>query len=251
MLLAVAAMLVMTIALAALLVRPTLRADRVTFETTPDHPCAFGYKMAWLAIRSTDTAAVAAAVGLTDARPCNWNSGIGTVYDEHLGETHVFVTPPVDGWTFVVGLPLPQPLGRSFVDKATPLLLDLAAAFEDVQYYFTYPLIDYYAWARFHDGDLVRAFAIGDEGMIWNKGKPTPAERALGLKLFELRGVRDRHGDAGGEIVLYPTEDHVMRVAARWSLDPTSLDDRDLEPGLGFVGAAPTSWRVERLRRTG
>ena len=77
------------------------------------------------------------------------------------------------GWTFVVGLPLPHPVGRGFVDKCTPMLVDLGGRFEEVQYFFSYPPIDYYAWARVKDGRLVRAFAVSDEGIVWNKGRAT------------------------------------------------------------------------------
>jgi hypothetical protein len=161
----------------------------------------------------------------------------------------VFVSPPVNGWTFVVGLALPHPVGRGFVDKATPLLERLGREFVEVQYFFSYPLIDFHAWARLIDGRVVRAFAIGDEGMLWNTGRPTKEEKALGLRLFELRGVRGRKGDAGGEMILYPTEDHVMRLAARWSIDPTTLDAAKAEPGVGVSAFAPAAWHAERLRK--
>ncbi|MBZ0211724.1 MAG: hypothetical protein K8F92_19020, partial [Hyphomicrobium sp.] len=118
-----------------------------------------------------------------------------------------------------------------------------------VQYYFSYPPIDYYAWARVKDGRLVRAFAVSDEGIIWNKGRPSKEERALGLKLFELRGVRGRKGDAGGELILHPTEDHVMRLANRWSIDPTILCEEHAPVGLGYIAVPPHGWRAERLRK--
>ena len=175
--------------------------------------------------------------------------GLGAVYSEELGETHVFVSPPVEGWTFVIGLPLPHPLGAAFHDKATPFLLELGGAFPDAQYYFSYPVIDFFAWARVVDGRLERAFAIGDEGIIWNKGKPSQIERTMGLRLFELRGIQGRRGDAGGELLLHPTEDHVIALAAQWGLDPTRLEARRSEPALGYVGLAPRRWRPERLRR--
>jgi hypothetical protein len=90
---------------------------------------------------------------------------------------------------------------------------------------------------------------VGDEGVIWKKGKTTREERALGLRLLEFRGVRERKGDAGGEIILYPTEDHVMRLAERWSLDPTKLDSGAVTaPGIGYIALAPAAWRTERLR---
>jgi hypothetical protein len=242
-------LLSLTIAVAALVLAPRMIGGRVVFDATPDRPSPFGLKMAWLAIRTRDTQRVIEMLGLVDPQPCNWQSGIGSVYDDQLGEKHVFVSPPVEGWTFVVGLSLPFPVGRGFVDKCTPMLLDLGTEFIEVQYFFTYPLIDFFAWARLIDRKLVRAFAIGDEGIIWNKGRATKDEKSLGLKLFELRGVRGRTGDAGGELILYPTEEHVMWLASRWSLDPTRIEAMPASSSTGFICFAPTSWRPERLRR--
>jgi hypothetical protein len=249
--LSIAIMIALTVAVVVHVLAPRMAEGRVIYQTAPDRPAPFGYKMAWLAIRTRDPLAVIEDLGLIDPTPCNWNSGIGTVYDDRLGDRHVFVTPPVNGWTFVVGLSLPHPVGRSFVDKCTPLLVGLGGRYAEVQYFFTYPPIDFYAWARVIDGRLVRAFAVGDEGVVWNKGRTTREERALGLKLFELRGVRGRRGDAGGELILHPTEDHVMRLAQRWSLDPTHLEPGAVvTPGLGTIALAPISWRTERMRRT-
>lgn len=246
----IAVLVALTVACAAYLFAPRMSDGDVVFDTAPDRPIPFGYKMAWLAIRSSEPASVCEALGLVEAVPANWNSGLGTIYDDELGEHHVFVSPPVQGWVFVAGLSLPHPVTRSFVDKCTPLLIGLAGRFPDVQYYFTYPLIDFFAWVRFSNGKLVRAFAINDEGVVWNKGKTTKEERALGLKLFELRGVRGRRGDAGGEMILHPTEDHVMRLAHHWSLDPTMMGAESAPAALGIVAKAPMSWRPERLRKS-
>ncbi len=250
MILTIAFLIILTVLVAAVHLAPKIGDGRIVYPTTPDRPVPFGFRMAWLAVRSRDTQRVVEQLGLTDTQSCNWNAGIGTVYDARLGETHVFVSPPVNGWTFVVGLPLPQPTGRAFVDKLTPLLVGLGGHFVEVQYFMAYPPVDYFAWARMIDGRLVRAFAVGDEGVIWSKGKTTKEERALGLKLFELRGVRDRRGDAGGPLILHPTEHHVMQVARKWSLDPTGLGPAAAPAGLGLVARAPASWRMERLRKS-
>ncbi len=242
-------MVVLTLVSIVVLVKPCLSEQRVLFSKEPDAPAAFGYQMAWLAIRSRNTAAILNALGLEEYEPCNWSSGIGVVYDHTLGDDHVYVTPPVKGWTFVVGLPLPYPAGRNYTDKLTPLLVSLGGRFSEVQYFFAFPPIDFYAWARVADGRLVRAFATGDEGVVWNKGRTTKHERALGLKLFELRGVKGRRGDAGGELILHPTEDHVMRLAESWSLDPTRLDGLPQSRTVGYIAQAPVSWRLERVRR--
>ena len=240
----------LTLAAAVYVFAPRMAQGRVVYGTQPDHPASFGYRMAWLAIRTRDTARVHSALGLTEPEVANWQSGIGTVYDEKLGANQVFVSPPLNGWTFVVGTSLPCPMGRTFVDKCTPMLLDLGREFIEVQYFYTFPLVDIYAWARVIDGKLVRAFAVGENGIIWNKGKPTKDEKSLGLKLFELRGVRGRKGDAGGELILHPTEEHVMKLATRWSLDPTMLDAAPFPASMGHIASAPSFWRAERLRKT-
>jgi hypothetical protein len=249
--LTISVLLILTVLLAAFVLAPRLAETRIVWNTTPDRPVGFGYRMAWLAVRTEDAASVIDVLGLEPLQLSNWRSGIGTVYDDELGENHLFVSPPVEGWTFVVGLSLPQPLGRGFADKCTPMLLDLASGFPEAQYYCTYPVIDFCAWARVVDGKLVRAFAIGDEGLVWNKGRLTRHERELGLRLFEMRGVRARKGDAGGPLMLHPTEAHVMHLAGRWSLDPTSLDTAEEPPGLGMLCAPALHWRPELLRHAG
>ena len=245
----IAVMIFATIGSAALVLAPRMAEGRLVFDRQPDRPYPFGYRMAWLAIRTRDTQRVIQELGLYTVQPANWNTGLGAVYDAELGETHMFVSPPVNGWTFVVGQSLPQPLGKTFTDKATPLLIELGGQFIEVQYYFCSPEIDFLGWARVIDGKIVRAFAIGDEGVLWNRGKPTREEQSLGLKLFEMRGVRGRRGDAGAEIVLYPTEDHVMHLAGKWGIDPTRVDRVAVEPALGYVGLAPMHWRAERHRK--
>ena len=238
----------LTVAVAAIKLAPQIAEGRVVFDVEPDRPAAFGYRMAWLAIRTRDTGGVLQALGLTTgAEAANWSSGLGAVYDQHLGETLVFVSPPVNGWTLVASPALPAPVSRRFVDKNIPLLLGLSNQFVEVQYFAGFPDIDFFAWARVIEGRLMRAFAINDEGLVWNKGRPTREEKAMGLKLFEVRGVRGRKGDAGGEFVLYPTEQHLMQLAQKWSLDPSHLEPASAGPALGVIARAPAAWRPERL----
>ena len=251
--LVVGALVIGSVAAAALVLAPRMRMDRVVFDTTPDAPVEFGYSMSWLALRTSDTADVVQTLRLGEPVACNWSSGIGTAYDDELGAHRVFVSPPVDGWTFVVGLSLPHPVSPRFVDKATPQLLRLSARYGDAQYYMSYPMIDLFAWSRATNGKLVRAFAIAENGIITNKGRTSQEERALGLKLFELRGVKARHGDLGSELLLFPTEEHVMRIARQWSLDPSAFNG--IAPPrtgqqTGYVGLAPHEWRSELQRKS-
>lgn len=242
-------LIVLTVLAIAFLVLPRTADRSVRFTTEPDAPMAFGEGMAWLAIRSEDTAAVMTALGVAEATPANWAAGIATIYDPKLCDAYVFVTPPIGGWTLVAGVPLPLPASRAFVDKLTPLLARLGAEFSDVQYFASYPVIDLFAWSRVERGRIVRAFAIGDEGIIWDRGRLTREERALGLKLFELRGIRGRKGDAGEAIILHPTEEQVRRMANGWSLDPLAIERDGLSEGTGYAALPPVAWRAERLRK--
>jgi hypothetical protein len=250
----------LTIAVAALVLAPRLSEVRIVYDETPDRPVSFGCSMSWLAVRATDQTRVAEVLGLTPVEPSNWSNGIGTVYDDDLGTSRVYLTPPVDGWIFVVGLSLPQPLGPAFADKCTPMLLDLAAAFPEAQYYLTCPALEFYAWARVVGGKLIRAYAIGDMGLIWNKGRPTRQEREFGITLTQVGGGGKRKSGAAVSMLIYPTETHVVHLAGSWSIDPTMLSSyrprsgtaaEGTVPGIGLICRPPARWLPERMRKAG
>ncbi|WP_290985912.1 hypothetical protein [Hyphomicrobium sp.] len=245
----IAILVIFTITIAAAVLAPRLVPRHVRLADDPDRPRAFGHDMAWLAIRSDDSSAVAAALGLGRLQPANWSSGIGAIYDPEISSGLVFISPPVKGWTLVAAESLPVPAGGAFVDKMMPLLRHLASTFPAVQYFAAFPIIDTYAWARFERGRRVRAFAVGDGGVIWNAGKPSQDERRLGLSYIEIRGIRERHGDLGGELQLYPTDQHVFAVAGGWSINPMAVELLSATSGVGWVADAPRAWRPERIRK--
>ncbi|HRK19393.1 MAG TPA: hypothetical protein PK970_10595 [Hyphomicrobiaceae bacterium] len=245
---ATALMAVLTAFIAGVWLSPRLRAGRIVYDTTPDRPIGFGPEMTWLAVKSGDTFEVAAALGVEHLTPANWSTGLGTVHDNELGDGRVFFTPPVDGWTLVVGRALPVPLGKAFVDKCTPLLATLGRRFPEAQMFAVHDAIDYVAWARASRGAVERGVACSDVDLVWSVGATTAEERALGLKGYELRGVEARVGDAGGRMLLRPTEAHVLALAAKWSLDPMQLDVNRTGVSSGFVALAPRDWRMERSR---
>ena len=242
-------LVVLTLAFAATILAPRLIPQRLKLDIAPDAPLPFGTEMSWLAVRTGDAQALAAVLQLTELRAANWNSGIGAIYDDALADSYVFISPPIGGWTLVGGVAVPLPAGGSFVDKTTPLLRRLSQSFSAAQYFACFPTIDYFAWARFERGRRIRAFAVGDSGIVWNSGKPTPGERKLGLSFIELRGIKGRRGDIGGELDLYPTEQHVLSVARSWSVDPMAAQSNDAGPAVGFIARAPQTWRAERVRK--
>ena len=94
----------------------------------------------------------------------------------------------------------------------------------------------------------MRGFAHGGDGVIWNKGAVSDAERALSLPVFELRAVRDDGDEDAGPTAL--READVLRVAGAWSVDPTELEMReDIDVGLGYIATAPADWSTGGIER--
>lgn len=206
---------------------------QVALDTTPDRPMSFGYNIAWFAVQSLDAQGIVEALGLTSPRPANWQSGLCAAYEE---PRCVFLTPPVEGWTLVIGQVLPDPGGEGRPDRCTPVLLELARRFPRVCYFSTYGRAEIHAWALAEHGRLLRQFAwIGETGECpWDSDPLTAEERQLGLHFA-------RHALPAGDDAA-PGEDDVLALAAHWSLDVTCLESANAGLGIGAVCAVSEKW---------
>ncbi len=191
-------------------------------------PVVFGYKIAWLAIRTEDTKAAAEALRVTDAHAASWAEGIDATYGAERGRAPVFLTPVVDGWTLAV-------LGRGelFEDDGTGGgaldLPSLSRRFGEVQKFATHRVVEYQEWQRWVNGWPVRRYCwIGESDEIrFDEGEPISAEGNL-LRATDLDGDWDAFD--------FADEETVMAVAAEWSINPTTLDERDDLPPRGLLG---------------
>ena len=110
-------------------------------------------------------------------------------------------------------------------------------------------------WARADDGRLLRSFAVGREGAVWNRGAVTEDERGIAPDFFALTevganaGTGRAAGRSGPGSVLLPHgfgETEVLALARAWSVDPTELGGRrDLDHGIGYLAAARRAWRPD------
>jgi len=193
------------------------------FGSKPDKPVPFGYKVAWLAIRSEKPREVAEALGLVKIQDSAWSEGL-----QAAGRGDVFVSPPVQGWVLVVSSSLPDAGDGKSTDKCTPLLSRLGKRFPDVQYFATHRVVEYHAWARLKNGVVVRQFAyLGERGEVsWDNGSQTPEEVQLGFKFDAEKGF-------------YPDEEDVLHLAEAWSINPMKLDALGLAASLGLAGRLP------------
>ncbi len=191
-------------------------------------PVGFGYKIAWLAIRTEDTEAAAEALHVIDTHAASWAEGIDAAYGAEKGRAPVFLTPVVDGWTLAVlgggELFEDDGVGGGALDLAS-----LSRRFGEVQKFATHRVVEYQQWQRWVDGSPVRRYCwIGESGQIrFDEGEPISAEGNL-LRAADL--------DSDWDALDLANEETVMAVAAEWSLNPTALDERDDLPPRGLLG---------------
>lgn len=178
--------------------------DEPILSTEPDAPVPFGYKTGWLAVRCQDPQRVLTALDALDIRLANWSTGLSAVGGP---DERVFVSPVLSGWVLAVGL---LELGDSRV-----LLERLAEEFEEVQFFATHRVTEYYTWIKYENGVLVRDYCYcGDQGAVLRDvGELTAAERVMGFDRFPHPGEEDTCEH-------FPCEEDVLDIAAAWGLDP-------------------------------
>jgi hypothetical protein len=179
----------------------------------------------WLAIRSQNPTEVQEALSLNDPTPCSWVECMN-------GEHTLFITPPVNGWLFVIGTGLPVPADD--VDACFHLLTALSRKLGQVQFFQADPVLRHHAWARVEAGRVVRAYAWA-ETTLWNQGIKSAAEMELGLKCFAY-GADIAASKWGAADLLAANVEKVPLLAARWSLDPATIDGRILAQAHGIAG---------------
>jgi hypothetical protein len=217
-----------------------------------DAPVSFGYKIGWLTIRSTDPNAVMRALSLADPAEATWRAGIDAAYGDAyrivLSRSRVFVSPPVNGWIFVVGQ-------WTMGDGDDPgsieqLITRLSKEFGEAQAFATYRVIEYHHWMRAKSGDLERSFAyLGESGQVLrDEGEPTSAELDIGWQRWpEDDEFPYEPGDSSTseEARWRPNEEDVMTIAGHWSINPQTLGPDVSSTGTGILARAPSAESVK------
>ncbi|MBJ7609331.1 MAG: hypothetical protein JF887_07850 [Candidatus Dormibacteraeota bacterium] len=176
--------------------------------SAPDVTSPFGYKTAWLSVRSGDSAAIISALSLRPGHPATWATATELV----AGETDaVMVTPPVSAWTFLV---TPAWIGRR------PDIADLSRQLgAEVCFFETHRVTEMHGWARAVKGKITREFEyVGEQGTRVSTGAITAAERRLGI------GPAASYFPSGDEDpAVAPTEETVMRLFNAWVMPATTM----------------------------
>jgi hypothetical protein len=199
---------------------------------------SFGFKNAWIAVKDTDPQTLAGVLSLRNVRSCDWQSGIAAAY-LYPTTCSVFVTPAIDRWVLCVGFPLFTPV-EARPPEFGNLAADWAAKLQrEVQYFATHRVVESHGWVRALPDGLRRAYLyVGESGeKVLDEGTRTADEEALGFSFFDPEGPDAQSDDYWQRTDLTsPAEEHVMMLAARWSVDPSAFTERELEVGDGLVG---------------
>jgi len=174
----------------------------------------------WIAIRSATPETVQTALNLGNSIPCSWSEGM-------TGEHEFFISPRVNGWVIVTGLALPTP--DDDVDACFLYLTALSRKLGHVQFFHAEKFTHYHAWARVDDGCVTRAYAWAGE-TVWNQGAKTIPEARLALKCFAYGDISATKETAEMNF------EKVAALAARWSLDPATVDEHLLNQASGTAG---------------
>jgi hypothetical protein len=181
----------------------------------------------WLAVRSRNVHAVQLALGLNNAQPCTWSEGLAE--DEKL-----FIAPPVKGWVLIIGSGLPDPADD--VDVCFRFLANLGQKLGQVQFFKANRALGHHAWVRVEGGRVSRGYAWAGK-TLWNQGVQTNAELELGLKCFQYFESPEQTFELSDLIT--SNVEKVSLLAARWSLDPASVDEQLFAHAYGITGEPP------------
>jgi hypothetical protein len=200
-------------------------------DATPDKPVSFGRKMSWLAVRATDPRDVVRSLRIHKVQPANWRTGFIAAYSGHT-----FVSPSIDGWVFVLSHSLPSLGHEPDAGKWVSLMNSLSMQHGEAQYFATHRVSGFAAWSCYESGREQRAFAYCD-GTLVDRGPPARGEIELNHQFFDSNSAESRiEGYWDRTDLCLPSEDHVLEVAGKWSINPQSLDAREAPLGCGAIG---------------
>jgi hypothetical protein len=92
------------------------------------------------------------------APPAIGKLGYGIWHAYQYDDYQMFVSPPVNGWVLVMGMPIVWEADSHAVER----MVELSKQFDEVQLFASVRTSSSYMWARASKGKLVRLFYEGD-----------------------------------------------------------------------------------------
>lgn len=193
-----------------------------------------GLPARWLAIHSANHSLIQDALGLRNVQPCTWEEGFAQILDHRL-----FVTPPIDGWTLVLGTSLPD--AADDVDAFYRYFLELSHRLGHVQYFTANRTLNHHGWARAEDGKIIRAYLWAGE-TLWNEGPQTIPERNLQVTCLDY-AESPAHSPHAADNPLARNTERISQLAAEWSVNPAGIREPRIFNSPGIVGI-PANFKI-------
>lgn len=187
----------------------------------PEAPVSLrrGENCSWLCVWADSPEDVIDKLGLKKPRVCGWSSAA-------KGETRgIFVSPVLDGYVLVVDW-------EADIRESLRKPLDEAArSFSELQFFCFDSRFDAYEWARYVNGELVRAYGFCGETLSFTAdfGELTPQERKLCFDRFPKRG---EYFDP--VTFTPPFEQDLFDLAAAWGID-ASFSEKTYPESTGYI----------------
>jgi len=189
----------------------------VVLNSEPDCPQPFGYKTTWYTIKGETTQSVIDKLGLEIIGESNWETGIE--YTQCVGG--VFVSPQLNGYVLVINAPSMKDAG----DYEHTQVQEHGTLFDELQYFGSHRVSDYYAWIKFVNRKLIRAYCYADVE-LWVEGAITEEELQLGFGKFPISrpGLDAMLESDDFSYDSFPDEESVLSISKAWGLDTTFAD---------------------------
>ncbi|GGB68157.1 hypothetical protein GCM10007424_05200 [Flavobacterium suaedae] len=209
-----------------------VKQTEIVADTIHNTPVSFGYKVVWFAVKSSNAEEVANSLHLKNVKPSGWKKGIDSAYKDK-----VYVSPPIDGWVLAVGWGLPSGDSKESITELKELANKLSKQFGEVQFFGTHRIVEYHCWVKSINGEIKRFYSyLGESGEnLEIIGEPTEAEsNYILIDTASEEAKQESYWER--EDITYPDEELVMKIAEKWSINPTTLEDRNDIRGLGLLG---------------
>ncbi|WP_162684321.1 hypothetical protein [Streptomyces populi] len=219
--------------------------------TTDSAPLIRACWLSWLVVETVDQTEVVKALGLMDVRDTTWADGVELIdevaHNEKKPFSTVVITPPVQGWTLVVGPYFGLPY-LSQTTHVTDLCRKLSALFGKAQLFFHSEQNDGEAWLIAERGRILRRWI--SEYPELALGEPSGVERRL-LDAYGITGKPedlDPDGDLAGEWAATWGDCWATTVAEECSINPTTAV---MSEGRPLIADAPPFEQSHRPSRRG
>lgn len=203
----------------------------------------------WIAVPSGDQVGIISTLGLTDSRPVTVALGNDIVDSDgqdaepgtHDGFTRVFVTPELDGWTFVLGAWC-DPCDAERSEDVLRLCTLLSSRYGRAQAYYYGAQGDGSAWLVTEQGTVIRRYCEtgdGDDELL-TLGDALPFERTRREELG-LQPVWDPalESEDDADEWKWAAFDLAPEIAQSLGGSPLSIGPESFSRGVGVIALTP------------